>query len=560
MARRRKLLGEILRDEGLISEEQVQQALEKQKREKGMRIGEALVAMGAVTAEDVAKAIWQQRQIPYVDLDSYALDPNVIELVPEKIARAYTALPIFKIGNALTVAMADPLNLIAVDDLRSKTGCEIEPVISTEDKILRCLDNYYRMDESITQLIQDAASGEDEKAEAGEIAEAPMIKLANLIIQQAVRDGASDVHIEPGEKEVAVRYRIDGVLQEIKKVPKSIQEAIASRYKVWAEIDIAKKRMAQDGRFFLESEGKHIEVRLSTFPTIYGENLVMRILDPSATILELKSLGFSPVVFDTYMELAKRTEGMVLVTGPTGSGKTTTLYATLDTIANPTLNIITIEDPVEYRLKQIRQTQVNPQAGVTFATGLRAIVRQDPDVIMVGEIRDLETAQMAVRASLTGHLVFSTLHTNDAPGSIARLLDIGVEPFLISSGVTGVLAQRLARTICSSCKEPYIPPTETLEHFGIAERAKGRKFYQGRGCQACRFTGYRGRIGIFELLLVTDSIGDLINEKRSAAEIRKAALKTGDLRSLFRDGLEKVAKGATTFEEISRIIQVKGEQ
>jgi type II secretory ATPase GspE/PulE/Tfp pilus assembly ATPase PilB-like protein len=260
------------------------------------------------------------------------------------------------------------------------------------------------------------------------------------------------------------------------------------------------------------------------------------------------------------MELAKRTEGMVLVTGPTGSGKTTTLYATLDTIANPTLNIITIEDPVEYRLKQIRQTQVNPQAGVTFATGLRAIVRQDPDVIMVGEIRDLETAQMAVRASLTGHLVFSTLHTNDAPGSIARLLDIGVEPFLISSGVTGVLAQRLARTICPSCKEAYIPSTETLEQFGIVERAKGRKFYQGRGCQACRFTGYRGRIGIFELLLITDSVGDLINEKRSAAEIRKAALKTGDLRSLFRDGLEKVAKGATTFEEISRIISVKAEQ
>jgi type IV pilus assembly protein PilB len=335
---KRKLLGEILIDEGLISEEQLKAGLEKQKREKGLKIGEALVALGAVTEEDVAKAVWQQRQIPYVDLDSYALDPNVIELVPEKVARAYTALPLFKIGNALTVAMADPLNLIAVDDLRSKTGCEIEPVISTEGKITRCLDHYYRMDESITQLIQDVASVEDGKKETADISEAPMIKLANLIIQQAVRDGASDVHIEPGEKEVSVRYRIDGVLQEIKKLPKSIHEAIASRFKVWGEIDIAKKRTAQDGRFYLDSEGKQIEVRLSTFPTIYGENLVMRILDPTATILELKSLGLPPAILDSYMKLLKLPEGMVLVTGPTGSGKTTTLYATLDTITSPTLN------------------------------------------------------------------------------------------------------------------------------------------------------------------------------------------------------------------------------
>jgi len=556
---KRKLLGEILMDEGLISEEQLKAGLEKQKREKGLKIGEALVALGAVTEEDVAKAVWQQRKIPYIDLDSYALDPNVIELVPEKVARAYLALPLFKIGNALTVAMADPLNLIAVDDLRSKTGCEIEPVISTEGKITRCLDHYYRMDESITQLVQDVAAGEDAKKGAADISEAPMIKLANLIIQQAIRDGASDVHIEPGEKEVSVRYRIDGVLQEIKKLPKSIHEAIASRYKVWGEIDIAKKRSAQDGRFFVNSDSKQIEVRLSTFPTIYGENLVMRILDPTATILELKTLGLPPAIYDSYMKLMKLPEGMVLVTGPTGSGKTTTLYASLATISDPSLNIITIEDPVEYRLKAIRQTQVNPQAGVTFAAGLRAILRQDPDVIMVGEIRDLETAQMAARAALTGHLVFSTLHTNDAPGAVTRLVDIGVEPFLISSGVAGVLAQRLARTICTACKEPFVPPTEVLEQFSIAKRAKGRKFYRGRGCQACRFSGYRGRIGIYELLLISDSLRDLINEKRSATEIRKAALKNGDLRTLFRDGLEKAAKGLTTLEEISRIVQVKGE-
>ncbi len=556
---KRKKLGEILRDEGVISEQQLQAALEKQKTEKGVRIGEVLVAMGAAAAEDVAQAIWQQRQIPYVDLDNYALDPKVIELVPEKMARAYLALPIFKIGNALTVAMADPLNVIAVDDLRSKTGCEIETVISTEEKIVRCLENYYRMDESITQLISDASQNDSEKGADASVDDAPMIKLANLIIQQAVRDGASDVHIEPGEDDVKVRYRIDGVLQEIKTVPKTLQEAVASRFKVWAEIDIAKKRSAQDGRFFAKADGKQIEVRLSTFPTIYGENLVMRILDPTATILELKSLGLPPVIFDSYIKLVKATQGMVLVTGPTGSGKTTTLYATLDTVRDPALNIITIEDPVEYRLEGIRQTQVNPQAGVTFAAGLRAIVRQDPDVIMVGEIRDLETAQMAVRASLTGHVVFSTLHTNDAPGAITRLLDIGVEPFLISSGVTGVLAQRLARTVCRSCKEPYVPSEEVLEPFGIAERAKGRKFFRGRGCQGCRFSGYRGRVGIYELLLVTDAIRDLINQGKSDTEIRKAALKTGDLRGLYRDALEKAAKGVTTLEEISRIVHVKGE-
>ena len=562
---KRKRLGEILRDEGLISEEQLQAALEKQKREKGLRIGEVLVAMGAVTAEDVAQAIWQQRQIPYVDLDNYALDPKVIELVPERIARAYLALPIFKIGNALTVAMADPFNLIAVDDLRSRTGCEIETVISTEDKIEKCLDHYYRMDESITQLIAGVAEEEGEKtaskdpAVAAEIGEAPVIKLANLIIQQAVRDGASDIHIEPGEHDVKVRYRIDGMLHEINKIPKTIQEAITSRFKVWAEVDVTEKRTAQDGRFFAGSDGKRVEVRLSTFPTIYGENLVMRILDPTATILELKSLGLPPAIFDSYIKLVKATQGMVLVTGPTGSGKTTTLYATLDTVRDPALNIITIEDPVEYRLEGIRQTQVNPQGGVTFAAGLRAIVRQDPDVIMVGEIRDLETAQMAVRASLTGHVVFSTLHTNDAPGSITRLLDIGVEPFLISSGVTGVLAQRLARTVCRSCKEPYVPSEEDLEQFGIAERAKGRTFFRGRGCQGCRFSGYRGRVGIYELLLVTDAIRDLINQRSSDTDIRKAALKTGDLRTLYRDGLEKAAKGVTTLEEISRIVHLKGE-
>jgi type IV pilus assembly protein PilB len=563
--KKRKLLGEILGDGGLISEEQLQQALERQKQERKMRIGEILVAMEVVTAEDVAKAIWEQQQIPYVDLDSYAVDANVIELVPEKLARAYSAIPIFKIRNTLTVAMVDPLDLVAIDDLQVRTGCEIEPVITTEEKATRALDQYYRMDDSISEIIQDVVDGDEDFALGDtelsqtnviESSEIPMVKLANVIIQQAVRDGASDVHIEPAEKDIKVRYRIDGVLHQVRTFPKSMQEAIVSRFKVWGEIDIAKKRTAQDGRFNVKTGDKRVEVRLSTFPTIYGENVVMRILDPTATILRLEDLGFTPKLMDSYMKLVKVTQGMVLVTGPTGSGKTTTLYATLNTISNPSLNIITIEDPVEYRLKLIRQTQVNPKAGVTFATGLRSIVRQDPDVIMVGEIRDLQTAQMAVQASQTGHLVFSTLHTNDAPGAVTRLLDIGVEAFLVSSGITGVLAQRLLRTICSSCKEPYFPPIQTLEHFGIAERAKGRKFYRGKGCQACRFTGYRGRVGAFELLQMSDPVKELINERRSATEIRKRAIRVGALHTLLRDGMGKVVRGFTDFEELAKVISV----
>ena len=559
--KKKKLLGEILVENGLVTKEQVQQALEKQKQDKSVRLGQILVSMGLVNQEDIAKAMWEQKQIPYVDLDTYAIDPNVIELVPEKLARAYRVLPIFKVINTLTIAMVDPLDLIAIDELQVRTGCEVEPVIATEEKLLRALEQYYRMDDSVAEIIQDVVDDEvllgGTDALGGSVtiegSEAPMIKLANVMIQQAVRDGASDVHMEPAEKDIKVRYRIDGVLHQVRAFPKSMQEAIVSRFKVWAEIDIAKKRTAQDGRFQVKVDGKRVEVRLSTFPTIYGENVVMRILDPSAVILRLDELGFSSKLLETYMKLIKRTQGMVLVTGPTGSGKTTTLYATLNTISDPSLNIITIEDPVEYRLKLVRQTQVNPKSGVSFATGLRSIVRQDPDVIMVGEIRDQETAQMAVQASLTGHLVFSTLHTNDAPGAIIRLLDIGVEPFLVSSAVTGVLAQRLIRTICSSCKEAYIPPIQTLEHFGIAERVKGRKFYRGKGCQACRFTGYRGRIGVFELLQVMDPITEFISEKRGAAEIRKEALKIGGLHTLLRDGLEKAAKGITTFDELAKV-------
>ncbi|MFP3870411.1 MAG: GspE/PulE family protein [Syntrophobacteria bacterium] len=564
--KKRRLLGEILRDSGLITEDQLDTALKKQKQERAKPLGQILVAMGAVDEEQIAKAMWEQRRIPYVDLDTYAIDPNVIELVPERLARAYRALPLFKIGGTLTVAMVDPLNIVALDDLRVRTKCEIEPAISTEEKILRALDQYYKMDDSINKLIQDVVdegnaqvgSAELTQSRVIETSEIPIIKLANVILQQAVRDGASDVHIEPAEKDVKVRYRIDGVLHQIRSLPKSMQEPIVSRFKVWAELDIAKKRTAQDGRFRLNVNGKKVEVRLSTFPTIYGENLVMRLLDPSAAILSLNQVGFAPKLLSTYTNLIKMTQGMVLVTGPTGSGKTTTLYATLHTISDPSLNIITVEDPVEYRLKLIRQTQVNPKAGVTFATGLRAIVRQDPDVIMVGEIRDLETAQMAMQASLTGHLVFSTLHTNEAPSAVTRLLDIGVEPFLVATAVTGILAQRLVRTVCPSCKEAYMPPIQTLEHFGVAEQAKGREFWRGRGCQACRFTGYRGRTALFELLTLTDSIKELIHERRSAVEIRKVALKSQALHPLLRDGMQKVVKGITTFDELAKVISGVG--
>lgn len=484
-----------------------------------------------------------------IDLDSYLIDKKVIELIPEVLARRYQLIPLFKIGNTLTVAMADPHNILALDEVRHKTGCEVEPVVSNEIQIKRSIDQYYGVSGPIEEIIKESAEKGSEPSGAEE---APAIRLLNLIMAQAIREDVSDIHIEPDEKDLKTRYRIDGVLREVNSLPKNLQSAIISRIKVMGNMDIAQSRAPQDGRSHIEMEGKQIELRISTFPTIYGENVVLRILDQSSALMGLEDLGFSRDTVMQYETLIKRPHGIVLITGPTGSGKTTTLYASLNSISTPEKNIITIEDPVEYRLNLIRQTQINPKAGVTFATAIRSVLRQDPDVIMVGEIRDLETAETATRAALTGHLVFSTLHTNDAPGALTRLMDMGVEPYLISSSVVGALTQRLVRTICPKCKEQHQPEDRILNTLRIAN-PKDLVLYQGKGCKNCWQTGYKGRTALFELLVINDPIRELISQRAPSRMIRKVARENQGMKTLREDGVEKVLKGITTIDELTKV-------
>ncbi len=486
---------------------------------------------------------------PQVDLDSYLIDKKVIDLIPEGMARHYQLMPLFKIGNVLTVAMADPHNIHGLDEVRLKTGCDVEPVVSSQTQIKRAIDQYYGVRDSIKEIVEGFAEGGPEPPGAEE---APAIRLLNLIMSQAVWDGASDVHLEPDQDNLRIRYRIDGVLHEAISLPKNFQSAIISRVKVMGDMDISESRVPQDGRCHIAIEGKEIELRISTFPTICGENIVIRILDQSTALMGLEDLGFSKDIIRQYEALIKRPHGIVLVTGPTGSGKTTTLYASLNSINSPEKKIITIEDPVEYRLNLIRQTEINLRAGVTFATATRSVLRQDPDIIMVGEIRDPETAEAAIRAAITGHLVFSTLHTNDAPGALIRLTDIGIEPYLISSSVVGVLAQRLVRTICPKCKEQYRPEDEILKISGM-ENTNGLTFYRGKGCKNCWQTGYKGRIALFELLLVNERMRDLISQRAPSGMIREVARETVGMKSLREDGIDKVLKGITTIDEVNKV-------
>jgi type IV pilus assembly protein PilB len=485
----------------------------------------------------------------HVDLDSYLIDEKVLDLVPESLARRYQLIPLFKIGNTLTVAMADPHNIHALDEVMLKTGCEVEPVVSSDVQIRKAIDEYYGVSGSIEEIVKGFA---EQGPESLGPEQAPAVKLLDLIIAKAIREGVSDIHLEPDEKGVHTRYRIDGVLHEVSSLPKNLQSAIISRVKVMGNMDIAESRAPQDGRSHLKTEDKEIELRISTFPTIYGENVVLRILDQSSALMGLEDLGFSKDTIRRYEALIKRPHGIILVTGPTGSGKTTTLYASLNSINCPEKNIITIEDPVEYRLNLIRQTQINPKAGVTFAAAIKSVLRQDPDVIMVGEIRDFETAQTAIRAALTGHLVFSTLHTNDAPGALTRMMDMGVEPYLISSSVVGVLAQRLVRTICPKCKELHQPEDRIAKTLGVAKE-KDPVFYWGKGCKNCRQTGYKGRTGLFELLAVNDPIRDLILQRKPAGTIRKVARETQSMKTLREDGVDKVSRGITTIDEVAKV-------
>jgi type IV pilus assembly protein PilB len=573
MAGEKKSFGDFLVGLGVLSADQIKKAFQEQKL-KGERLEQTIIRLGYAKEELTLQCLADYFNLPYVDLDTYLIDEKIVKAIPEETARRHTLIPIFKIGNTLTVAMTNPLNLLALDEVRNKVKTDVEIAIGTEKKIKKAIELHYGaaaavIESAVQRMAEGSAGGLPQEPTdyrktydlvakdlpTGPMEDASAARMLDLVMMQAIRDRASDIHFEPDEKALRVRLRIDGFLYESLTLPKPIQPALTSRIKILAEMDIAETRLPQDGNFNVKLERRGFEIRVSTFPTIHGENVVLRILDQTSPLFKLEELGFSEETLNQFKQLVRKTNGIILVTGPTGSGKTTTLYALLNMINSKDKNIITIEDPVEYRLALIRQTQINPKAGITFATGLRSILRQDPDIIMIGEIRDLETSEIAMQAALTGHLVLSTLHTNDAPEAISRLVDIGVEPYLISSCVIGVLAQRLVRAICPDCKVPYQVDPKNMSDLG-EEATKLKEpltLYRGKGCKNCKQSGFRGRSGIYELLLVNEEIKKLISERASTQAIREVAKKTGGMVPLRGDGLRKVLKGITTMEEVDRV-------
>ena len=552
-ARREREVIDLLLNEGVITKATLEKAREEMKR-TGLRMEKAFEKLGYITEEDIVKVCATSMGLPYVNLNDYVIDTEMLKLIPEQMVKKYRVVPLFKISNTLTVGMVDPRDVKVLDQIRKASDMEmIEPVVVSEKGIQRVLDFYYGVAGSVEEIAQSFEDEEIVHLEEKDLMtisdEAPVVKLVNVIITKAVKESASDIHIEPEENCVRVRNRVDGLLSEMTTLSKKLQSAIISRIKVLSKMDIAESRKPQDGRIQLKLENRDLDIRVSTFPTVHGENVVMRLLDRSAVLLGLKQLGFLEQENITFEKLIRSPNGIVLVTGPTGSGKTSTLYSALTTISSMEKNIVTIEDPVEYELPLIRQTQVNPKAGITFANGLRGILRQDPDIIMVGEIRDRETADVAIQASLTGHLVFATLHTNDAPSALARLVDMGIEPFLISSSVIGVLAQRLIRVICDNCKEKYAPSQSVLNDLGLK---KGTVFYRGKGCKKCQDSGFKGRTGAFELLIIDKEIRKMVDAKCSADEIRQKAGERG-MKGLYADALIKAQEGVTTLEEVLRI-------
>ncbi|MCX5749503.1 MAG: ATPase, T2SS/T4P/T4SS family [Candidatus Saganbacteria bacterium] len=565
MLKEKNSLGESLVEKKIITKEQLASA-EQESKLSNEPLRKTLVRLNMVKETDIISFFEQYLHIPYVDLSSYIIDPKMIALITEEFANVNHTIPLFKAGEILTVAMVDPLNVMVLDELRSRTKCTIEPVLTTETDIKKALNQYYGVGSSIddvvkkmdTELVMEEKAEEELSTDKIRLAaeQAPIIKLVNILIRDAIKDSASDIHVNPEEKMVRIRYRIDGILHEVSTLPKYLQAAVISRIKIMSDMNIAVKRSPQDGRFRIKIDNNQIDLRISSFPSVHGENIVMRILDPNSLLIGLEQLGFSLEMLEKFKLLIKKPYGMLLVTGPTGSGKTTTLYSALSSINSPEKNIITLEDPVEYQLEMVRQSQINPKAGLTFSTGLRSILRQDPDVVMVGEIRDKETAEISIQAALTGHLVFSTLHTNDSSGALTRLIDMGVEPFLVSSSVIGIQAQRLVRKICKSCKESYTPSEKTLKDLGI-EDTKGKIiFYRGKGCKNCKCTGYKGRIGIYELLIMNEKIRGLVLERNSVDAIRKAAQEAG-MKTLREDGLKKAFDGVTSIEEVIRATTIE---
>ena len=555
---RPRQLGQILLQRGLLTEEKLERALEEH-RKTPKSLGRVLIDMGYIKERDLVAALAEQVGLEFVDLNETHIEASATGLLPDALARRYRAIPIGERDGKLLVAMSDPANVYALDDIRAITNRHIQPLVATAADVEAAINKYSGMGEQVEALASEAASAletqEETEVEAA-VEDAPIVKLVNAVMTQAVTDRASDVHIEPTEKDVRVRFRVDGVLHETMHSPKSIQGGLISRLKVMADLNIAERRVPQDGRMSLKVANKILDLRLATLPTVHGEKVVIRILDKSQALLQLADLGFQQEAFKRYETSFRKPYGAILVTGPTGSGKSTTLYATLNIVNSPDRNIITVEDPVEYRLPGVNQIQVNPKAGLTFASALRSILRADPDIILIGEIRDRETAMIAIESALTGHLVLSTLHTNDAPSAITRLTEMEVETFLVASAVDAVVAQRLARRLCDRCKEPYVPDPRELIEAGYPEWRLGdiTQIYRPVGCSACSNTGFRGRMGLFEVMPMSEEIERLTVERASSDAVRAVAMEQG-MSTLRDDGLEKIVQGQTSIEEIARVVK-----
>ena len=556
-------LGDMLVKASLISKEQLEKAL-RQQESAGGRIGTNLVKLGFISEDDITSFLSRQYGVPSINLSHFDIDPVVIKLVPSEIAQKHQIIPINRTGNVLTVAMADPSNIFAIDDIKFMTGFKVEPVVAAETSIKNSINKYY----DSAGMVEDIIKNFDDKdvetlkesednvnvAELGQAAEdAPVVKLVNLILTDAIKKGASDIHVEPYEKSFRVRYRIDGVLYEVMQPPSRLKAAITSRVKIMSQLDIAERRLPQDGRIKIKMAGKEMDYRVSVLPTLFGEKVVLRLLDKANLQLDMTKLGFETQALADFEGGIFMPFGLVLVTGPTGSGKTTTLYSALNRLNTIETNIMTAEDPVEFNLAGINQVQTKADIGLNFAAALRSFLRQDPDIIMVGEIRDYETAEIAIKAALTGHLVLSTLHTNDAPGTISRLLNMGVEPFLVSASTNVIVAQRLARRVCQSCKEPAPVPPQALVSIGFSPDEAAKVVpYKGKGCMTCTDTGYKGRVALYEVMVIKDNIREAVLQGASVFELRELARNNG-MKTLREAGIQKIREGMTTPEEIMRV-------
>lgn len=548
-------IGQLLVERGCLTSQQLDAALVEQEI-SGSRIGDILVDRGDITEEELLEVVSERLSVPKVSLELMVINADVIKLVPVDIARRYTLIPIFSLESSLIVAMADPLNILALDEIKFITSLKIQRTIAARSEIVDAIDRYYSVADSLPDMIDsDVSKGEQQQSlidGIGAESESPIVKLVNLTITKAVKDKASDIHIEPDENSIRIRYRVSGIMREEASPPKSMQNELLSRIKIAAGMDVSEKRLPQDGRFVTSIAGATIDLRVSTLPTIHGEKIVIRILDRRNLNFSFGQLGFSKILETKWSDVIHKPEGLILITGPTSSGKTTSLYTSLQVVNSIEKNIVTVEDPVEYSLPMINQVQINEKSGLTFPSVLRSILRQNPDIIMIGEIRDIETARLAIRSSLTGHLVFSTIHTNDAPSTISRLIDMGIESFLVASSVKGVLGQRLIRANCQNCSQEYKPSDTSLHRAGLFDLASEMSFRRGTGCPRCNSSGLKGQTGIYEYLEITPRLSEAITNNVSVNQIKLEARRSGYV-PLFEMGLEKLAEGTICLEELLKV-------